>query len=257
MSLFQHAIVRPPCASFPHGLSSANLGTPDLDLALEQHQAYCDALEKCGLTLTVLEPDARFPDSTFVEDTAVLTPRSAVLTHPGAPSRQGEVPRIGETLSHFYPTLQTILPPGTLEGGDICQAGDHFFIGISDRTNAAGAQQLSEILEAEGYTTSFLDVRGGELLHLKSGIAYLGDQHLIHIDGMEKQAIFADYEIIPVEVEEGYAANCLRVNDFVLLAAGFPKIAARLNALGYATIILEMSEFQKMDGGLSCLSLRF
>jgi dimethylargininase len=256
-TLFHHAIVRTPCSSYPHGLTNAELGTPDLNLALEQHRAYCAALEKCGLSLTNLGPDSDYPDSTFVEDTAVLTPDNAILSHPGAPSRQGEVPSVGEALIQHYPILQSIQPPGTLDGGDICQAGDHFFIGISERTNEEGTRQLAEILEAEGFTTSLIDIRGSELLHLKSGIAYLGDKRLVLVDGLEKLGGFEDYNIVPVFLNEQYAANCIRVNDFVLVADGYPKIAARLSSLGFKLISLEMSEFQKMDGGLSCLSLRY
>jgi dimethylargininase len=255
--IYKHAIVRAPGASFAEGLTTADIGKPDLALALNQHRAYCAALEKCGLRLTILEPDTRYPDSTFVEDTAVLTPRSAILSHPGAPSRQGEVTSVGECLGEYYPAVETIQPPGTLDGGDICQAGEHFFIGISHRTNEAGALQLADILEGEGYSTSQIDIRATGILHLKSGIAYLGDERLVMVAGMETLGSFSDYELISVDADEQYAANCVRVNDNVLLAAGFPKIASRLSDMGYETITLEMSEFQKMDGGLSCLSLRF
>lgn len=257
MNHFQHAIVRPPCSSYPQGLTSADLGPPDLNLALRQHQAYCEALKQCGLALTFLEPDPRYPDSTFIEDTAVLTSHSAILTHPGAPSRRGEVDSVGQALEKYYSVFQAIQSPGTLDGGDICQAGEHFFIGISDRTNTAGAQQLAGFLGAEGFTSSIVDIRGSELLHLKSGIAYLGDKQLVLVEGVEILGEYTDYEIISVDPHEAYAANCVRVNDYVLLSAGYPKIAARLSALGCQTITLEMSEFQKMDGGLSCLSLRF
>jgi len=255
--MYKHAIVRIPGASFAEGLTTADIGKPDLALTLNQHRAYCEALEKCGLTLTIMEPEPGYPDSTFVEDTAVLTPRSAILTYPGAPSRQGEVPSVGVCLGEYYPAVETIQPPGMLDGGDICQAGEHFFIGISHRTNEDGARQLADILEGEGYSTSQIDIRASGILHLKSGLAYLGDSRLVLVKGMETLGSFSGDEIISVDADEQYAANCVRVNDFVLLAAGFPKIAAQLSALGYKTISLEMSEFQKMDGGLSCLSLRF
>lgn len=255
--MYHHAIVRTPGTSFAEGLTTADLGKPDLALALQQHRAYCAALEKCGLTITILEAEQGYPDSTFVEDTAVLTREIAILTHPGAPSRQGEVSSVGECLGQYYSAVKTILSPGMLDGGDVCQAGDHFFVGISHRTNEAGAQQLADILEGDGYTTSLVDIRELEMIHLKSGIAYLGKSRLALVRGMDKLDAFANYEIIPVDVGEQYAANCVRVNDYVLLAAGFPQIAEQLSASGYQTIILEMSEFQKMDGGLSCLSLRF
>jgi dimethylargininase len=255
---FRNAIVRPPSASFAEGLTTSDLGKPDLELASKQHTAYCGALEKCGLTLTWLNTDPRYPDSTFVEDTAVLTKRSAIFTRPGAESRRGEVPSVEMALTQFYSSTHTIQPPGTLDGGDICQAGDHFFIGLSERTNEDGARQVSKFLGKEGYTSRIVDMRVvEEQLHLKSGIAYLGDRRLILTQAMENLNFHGGYEIIPVDPDENYAGNCIRVNDYVLLAAGYPKLESRLSNLGYQIISLEMSEFQKMDGGLSCLSLRF
>ena len=255
---FNQAIVRPPGSSFAQGITNANLGVPDLDLAQEQHQAYCAALEMCGVSLIVMQPDAEFPDSTFVEDTAVLTRNSAILTLPGASNRRGEVKSIKPVISRYFENIHTISAPGTLDGGDICQVENHFFIGISERTNTDGAQQLASILLRDGYSSSFIDLRGyRELLHLKSGIAYLGDRRLVLSKGMERLANFEDYEIIYIDHGESYAANCLRVSDCVLVAQGFPNIKAKLTGLGYQVHQVEVSEFQKMDGGLSCLSLRF
>jgi dimethylargininase len=255
---FQQAIVRPPGKTFVQGITSAGLGAPLLSLALEQHQYYCDALESCGLSVKVLEADVQFPDSTFVEDTAVITRKCAVLTRPGAETRQGEVAGIKSILAQYKMQLDSIQPPGTLDGGDICQVEDHFFIGISERTNADGAQQLASILNRNGFTSSFVYLgRINHLLHLKSGMAYMGDGRLVLTKDLLDLSNFQDFEIIQVDEHESYAANCLRVNDFVLVAAGFPKIMAELSSLGYKTIPLEVSEFQKMDGGLSCLSLRF
>jgi dimethylargininase len=256
--MYKHAIVCPPCSSFAQGLTSAELGAPNLALAQKQHRAYCKALELCGLALTILEPDPQFPDSTFVEDTAVLTRRSAILANPGAVTRRGEVQRIARNLDKYYPSLLTIQPPGTLDGGDICQVDDHFFIGFSERTNEDGAQQLARILVQNDYSSNFVDIRGFEgLLHLKSGIAYLGDQRLVVIKGVEDLTNFKGYETVYVDEGENYAANCVRVNDYVLVAAGYPKFSKELSRLDYQTLPLEVSEFQKMDGGLSCLSLRF
>jgi dimethylargininase len=255
---FRYAIVRPPSASFAEGLTTAEIGKPDLTLATQQHAAYCAALEKCGLTLTWLETDPRYPDSTFVEDTAVLTKHSAILTRPGAASRRGEVVSVEHALSGFYSSINTVQPPGTLDGGDICQAGEHFFIGLSERTNEEGARQLAGLLEKEGFTSTTVNMRGVEgQLHLKSGMAYLDDRRLILTKPMERLDFFGDFEIVHIDPDENYAANCIRVNDYVLLVAGYPKLESELFALGYQVISLEMSEFQKMDGGMSCLSLRF
>ncbi len=256
--MFTRAIVRRPATNFAEGLTNANLGAPNYRRALKQHDAYCVALEKCGVTLDRLAPDPNYPDSTFVEDTAVLTRRGAVLARPGASSRAGEVASMRDALTTFFPSLLAIQAPGTLDGGDVCEAGDHFFIGISERTNEAGARQLAEVLGSFNYTSSFVDIRGVKgVLHLKSGLASLGEGRLAVIAALSSRAEFRDYDLVSVNADEEYAANCVRVNDRVLVAAGYPKFEGRLRDLGYETIALDMSEFRKMDGGLSCLSLRF
>jgi dimethylargininase len=255
--MFTRAIVRPPAPNFSEGLTTSGLGTPNFARAVQQHAAYCAALEQCGLTVTRLEPDPNCPDSTFVEDTAILTERCAVIARPGAPSRRGEVMEMRRVLAEFSPEVLSIEAPGTLDGGDVCQAGNHFFLGLSERTNEAGAQQLAELLAPFGYTSSSVDIREIDgLLHLKSGLAYLGDNRLVVTEALGHAAP-SDYELIRVNSGEEYAANCINVNDYVLLAAGYQSFARTLNGLGYQTIGLDMSEFQKMDGGLSCLSLRF
>ena len=255
---FQSAIVRPPASNFAAGLTTQDLGTPSFEKALQQHAAYCQALLRCGLELTELPADPDYPDSTFVEDTAILTPRGAILARPGANSREGEVDTMRPALALFYDTLAEITAPGTLDGGDICEAGDRFFIGISERTNPDGARQLANFLAQLGYTSDFVDIRGvAGILHLKSGIASLGEGRLALIDALAGHPAFRRYEIIRLQPQENYAANCVRINDYVLIAAGFPCFHESLRQAGYQPLLLDMSEFQKMDGGLSCLSLRF
>jgi 23S rRNA (cytosine1962-C5)-methyltransferase len=257
-AMFTRAIVRQPAANFAEGLTAVDFGLPDYQKTLVQHAKYCAALETCGLSLTHLEGDARYPDSTFVEDVAILTENGALLTRPGAESRAGEVTGITLTLKTFFAELAEITAPGTLDGGDICEAGSHFFIGVSQRTNPEGAQQLADWLATKGYTASLIDIREtAGILHLKSGLAYLGDNRLVVIDSLASHPDFKGYELIHIAPKEDYAANCVRVNNHVLLAAGFPKFEHTIRSLGYPIIALDMSEFQKMDGGLSCLSLRF
>jgi dimethylargininase len=265
--MFSRAIVRLPGANYADGLTSADLGAPDYGRALRQHESYCEALKRCGLTLTRLEPDERYPDSIFVEDTAVLLqapphspalPPLAIVARPGAASRAGEVENIKAVLSHCFSEIHSIQQPGTLDGGDICEAGNHFFIGISERTNESGARQLAKLLASYNYSSSFVDIRGVKsILHLKSGLAYLGDNRLVVIDALADREEFRSHELVRVTAADEYAANCVRVNDYVLIATGFPGFERTLRDLGYKTITLEMTEFQKMDGGLSCLSLRF
>lgn len=260
--MFTRAIVRIPGSNFADGLTTVDLGTPHLDEVLAQHARYCDALRECGLSLTVLDPDLRHPDSTFVEDAAILTPNAAIFTHPGASSRQGEVAAIRPVVERYYSRTFQIDPPGTVDGGDICEAEDHFFIGISHRTNEEGARQLAAHLHALGFTASTIDIRAmTTILHLKSGISYIGDNTLVVMEEMadnpQFSSEFARFHQIRVSPAESYAANCVRVNQHVLIAQGFPQLHAELIARGFSPLILNMSEFQKMDGGLSCLSLRF
>lgn len=256
--MLTRAIVRRPGASFVLGLTTANLGAPLYDKALEQHDRYVGALQSCGLEVIRLEADERHPDSTFVEDAAVLTERGAILTRPGAVSRRGEVALIREALAGHFPSLKAIESPGTVDGGDVCRAESHVFIGISERTNDEGARQLALLLEAEGLTTSFVDVRGTRgILHLKSGLASLGDRRLAVIEALAGRQEFAGSDRVVVAAGEEYAANCVRVNDRVIMAAGYPRFQAALEGLGHAVVVVDVSEFRKMDGGLSCLSLRF
>jgi dimethylargininase len=159
-------------------------------------------------------------------------------------------------LSSFFPIMAEIEAPGTLDGGDICEAENGFFLGLSQRTNEEGVRQLAAHLAGEGYTSSVIDVRGmNSILHLKSGISYIGNHTLVVME--EMAPLFAGYERIQVAAQESYAANCIRVNERVLVAAGNPQFTKELTARGFHPLELEMSEFQKMDGGLSCLSLRF
>jgi len=258
MPQFTRAIVRPPCSTFANGLTRVDLGKPDSTRALHQHEQYCCALQACGLSVLKLDADAAYPDSTFVEDTALVTERGAILTRPGAESRAGEVAAIEPVLRQFFPELKRIDAPGTVDAGDVCEAGNHFFIGISHRTNETGARQLTRLLSELDYSSSLIDIREiGNILHLKSGIAFLGDDRLVVIDELARRPEFSELELIRISPGEDYAANCLSVNGRVLIASGFPSFQERLDNLGFETVALEMSEFQKMDGGLSCLSLRF
>jgi dimethylargininase len=256
--MYTRAIVRPPGASFAQGQTSANLGKPDVGKALQQHANYCAALQRCGVQLTTLPADAAYPDSTFVEDTAIVTARCAILTRPGAPSRVGEVTGIAGVLPDFYSRIHEIVAPGTVDGGDICQADEHFFIGISERTNPEGARQLAAFLEQEGFTSTQVDIRGVPgILHLKSGLSYLGERRIVVIDALAGHGAFSGYNIVPVAPPEDYAANFLRINDHLIISAGFPKFESTMRECGMPVIALDMSEFRKMDGALSCLSLRF
>lgn len=253
--MFKRAIVQKPGRSLVHGITSASLGRPDYSLALVQHAAYVEALESCGLHVITMDADETYPDSTFVEDTALVTPNCAIVTRPGAAPRRGEVVAMSNILSRFYNHLEVIQAPGTVEAGDIMMVGDDFYIGLSARTNQAGANQVGSILQKYGCRGHIVPV--DEMLHFKSGIAYLENQTVVAVEDGLDLSPFSGFKVITAPKEEAYAANCLWVNGTVLVAKGFPQILARIQAAGYSTIVLDMSEFQKMDGGLSCLSLRF
>jgi dimethylargininase len=253
--MFLKAIVKKPCKNLVKGLTSANLGLPDYKLALIHHQKYVEALMECGLEVTVLEADENYPDSTFVEDTALLTPKCAIITNPGAPSRRGEIVEMELTIKNISQNVEYIKSPGTLEAGDVMMVGTHFFIGLSARTNQNGANQLITILEKYGYTGSTVTL--GNVLHLKSGASYLENNNLLTTSSFFRKSEFQKFNLILVDDNEEYAANSLWINDKVLVPKGFNKTKMKIDNLGYSTIEVDVSEFRKLDGGLSCLSLRY
>lgn len=252
---FTKAIVRTPCERIIEGLSSADLGKPDYHLAMQQHEKYIQALKDCGLEVRILPPDNEFPDSTFVEDTALLTPEVAIITNPGAQSRKEEILSMQAVVEEYFNEISFIRSPGTLEAGDVMMAGSHYYIGLSDRTNNEGAAQLATILEQYGMTASMVEI--GDMLHLKSGVSYLENNMLLAIEHMDANPSFTHLDIIPVPSLESYAANSLWINGTVLVPEGYPVTLQNIISADYDTIVLDMSEFRKLDGGLSCLSLRF
>jgi dimethylargininase len=238
-----------------NGISNANLGLPDYQKALCQHLDYIEALKECGLRVTILPADEEFPDSTFVEDPAVVTRSCAIITNPGAPTRTLETRSLVATLREFYTDVESISAPGTLEGGDVMMTGDHFYIGLSERTNQAAADQFIEILEKYGMRGSVVAL--SEVLHLKTGLGYLEDNNLLACGEFLLKPEFQQFNILAVDPDEAYAANSVWINGTVLVPAGFPKTSALIASAGYRVREVDVSEFQKLDGGLSCLSLRF
>lgn len=252
---FTTAIVRRPCPEMVGGITTANLGKPDYFQALKQHQEYVRALEQCGLQIKILEADTRFPDSVFIEDVALCTPACAIIAYPGAVSRNGEQDGIKEVLSGFYQDIAEICFPGTLEAGDVMMAGNHYYIGLSERTNRPGAVRLIGILNRFGMSGSMVPLK--EVLHLKTGVSYLENNNLLVAGDFTNYPGFEKFNRIEVPVSEAYAANSLWINGTVLVPEGFPETRAKIEEAGYRVIELDVSEFRKLDGGLSCLSLRF
>lgn len=255
--MFTRAIVRRPCRNMIEGITTADLGRPDYALACEQHARYVHALRALGLEVTVLPALEDFPDSCFVEDPAVLNEDCALLTNPGALSRNGEKDALLPVLAGLFPPhkLRRIEAPGTVEGGDVMLAGRRYFIGRSLRSNAEGCRQFAQIMESFGYRVTVVELR--EFLHLKTGLSYLDHGDLLVTGEFAASPLFADFRRIEVPPEEAYAANSLWINGTVLVPEGYPRTLGKIREAGYATLVLDMSEFRKLDGGLSCLSLRF
>jgi dimethylargininase len=253
--MFTKAIVRTPGQSIISGVTTADLGKPDYHNALQQHKKYIEALQSCGLEVTVMPPDEDYPDSTFVEDCAVLTERCAIIGTLGVHSRKGEEASVEEILRKQCLNIAHIKEPGTLEGGDVLRVGDHFYIGITGRTTLDGAGQLLSVLKDLGYTASM--VRVNRVLHLKTGAGYLGDNHIVVAGEFINDPTFSGLKTIVIDDEESYAANCIRVNDHVLVPAGYGKSKKKIEDAGFSVIEIDVSEFRKIDGGISCLSLRY
>jgi len=254
MPTFTHAITRLPGENCAQGLTTADLGVPNFDLLCRQHEAYVAALESLGLEVTILDAEPDYPDAYFIEDAAIVTPTVAVITRPGAEARRGEEQSVAPMLAQVR-ELAHIEAPGTLEGGDVLTVGRTVFVGISERTNPEGASQLGGILLAHGMTCCPIRVAAG--LHLKSSLNHVGGDVLLVTPDFANRPELDGYRRIVIDEGEEYAANTLLVNDTLIVPAGFPSTRRKLATLGMPILELDMSEAQKMDGGLTCLSLRF
>lgn len=252
--MFTQAITRKPGPNFGHGITTSDLGAADYAIMQAQHAAYVAALQSAGPEVIELDALPAYPDAHFVEDVAVVTPDVAVIARPGAPSRRGEEAAMEPVLAQYCP-IARIEAPGTLDGGDVLMVGSHFFIGVSERTNQAGAEQLGRILEQYGNTWTAVPVAAG--LHFKSDVNYVGRNTLLVTEAFAGRPELAGYEQIVVDPDEGYAANVLLVNGRLIIPQGFPKTKQKLAAWGADLIELDVSEACKMDGGLTCMSLRF
>lgn len=257
--MFTKAITRKPCRALVDGITTAMFGegTPDYNKAIEQHAQYVAVLEELGLEVTDLEGDERYPDSCFVEDPAVVMEHCAIITNSPKDSRNGEKFEILDTIQKFYDDSQIffIEAPGTMEGGDVMKVGNHFYIGQSDRTNAEGARQFNDIVTQFGYTSSTVPVTEG--LHLKDFVIYLENNNMLVSPVMNEEQSFKDFNRFVVEADELYAINSMNINGTVLVPEGYPKTLKIIEDLGYPVKVVSTDEFRKIDGSLTCLSLRF
>ncbi|AHM73988.1 dimethylarginine dimethylaminohydrolase family protein [Yersinia hibernica] len=250
---FTQAIARLPADTCAHGQTTAQLGAPDIAATGQQFLAYVDTLLRLGLKVTILPAASDFPDAHFVEDTAVIMPELAVITHPGAPSRQGEVDTIAPLLTD-RPVFR-MNQHGHLDGGDVLLVDKQFFIGLTSRTDAEGIRQFTAAVGRYGYSVTAIEVSAG--LHLKSIVNYVGHNTLLLTEDYQHHPAFAAFNTIVIAQAESYAGNTLWINDTLITPQGYPATLAQIEQLGMPIVQLDTSEFKKMDGGLTCLSLRF
>jgi dimethylargininase len=259
-SSFRHALVQTPGDSVVRGLTRLRLGTPNVARLREQHAAYRSALAQLGIAVHVAPADERFPDGTFVEDAAVVLPNAVMITRPRAESRRGETITVEARLREHMAEREfsRIESPGTVDGGDICVADEHVWIGLSHRTNEHGAEQMHTWLARNGRAAQVVDVRDIDaILHLKSGMSWLGENRVLVIPELAGHPAFARCDRIVVDAREGYAANVIGFGERVLIPSGYPNLQESLARRGLTSVPIAMSEFEKIDGGLTCLSLRW
>lgn len=249
------AIVRGVPSTFDRAIRPQDGPDPiDVELAREQHEVYCAALEAMGLSLIRLDADDRFPDCCYVEDAGIVIDDLAIMARPGAESRRGEVEAV-ELALRAYREIRRIAAPASLDGGDVLRIADRLFVGLSDRTSRSAAEQLERLLHARGITIVPLRVRG--ILHLKSACTYLGDGTIALRAGHLEEESLSRYRIIRVAPDEAHAANCLAINGAVMVPAGAPQTRRRIEAAGFETLEVDISESRKAGGGLTCSSIVF
>ena len=232
------------------------MGNPDMELLLSHHDAYVRALQQAGCEVTVLESLEEFPDSLFVEDTALCLREGAVVLRPGAPTRFGEAAAMAPHLRDVFTEVRQLTGPGSLEGGDILTTESEILIGSSERSTSEGITELRDMVADWGYTVREVSTPSG-VLHFKSDCSLLDGSTILSTSRLSASGCFDGYTVIEVEPGEEPAANSIRVNDVVFMPQGYPMTAERVRKAGFVVIELENSECQKIDGGLSCLSLRF
>ena len=252
---FTHAIVRQPAKSIVKGLRAVDIGSPDYDQMICDHNDYVEALVSAGVKVISLTALDKFPDGQFVEDTALCLPEAVILMRPGAPSRLGEVCEIEPQLRDLFKAVYEIEKPGHMEGGDILVTGKEILVGRSARTNANGVSQLSEIVTPLGYVMREV-FTPPEILHFKTDCSLIGPDEILSTKRLQASGCFDGYRVINVADGEEASANAIRVNDYLIMPAGFPKTRAILEDHGYKVKVINNTECAKLDGGMSCLSLR-
>jgi dimethylargininase len=254
---FTHAITRRPAPSIIAGLRAVDTGTPDLALMQAHHAAYIATLRETGATVVELPALDAFPDSVFVEDTALCLPQGAVIMRPGAPSRLGEAAEMAPHLAALYGEVVRIQGEDSfIEGGDILVTETEILVGRSARTNAAGIAELTRLVTPWGHTVREVHTPPG-VLHFKTDCSLLDATTILSTERLAASGCFDGYKVIHTAAGEEASANSIRFNDLVLAPSGFSRTRDTLLAAGYTVREIGNSECAKLDGGMSCLSLRF
>ncbi len=253
---FTRAVTRKPSGSIVDGLRAADIGTPDLAQMLKDHAHYVAILRETGAEVVELPALEAYPDAVFVEDTALCLPEGAVMMRPGAPTRAGEVDGMAPVLRDIYDVVLEMSGPGFIEGGDILTTSREILVGRSARTDAAGVAELQSLVDQWGYSVREVFTPEG-VLHFKTDCSLLDAETILSTKRLDASGCFEGYNVIHTSDGEEAAANAIRFNQFVIMPAGFPKTAERLCAAGYDVREVNNTECAKLDGGMSCLSLRF
>ena len=254
---FTHAITRRPAASIIQGLRAVDTGVPSLSLMQSHHADYITALRSTGATVVELAALEAFPDSVFVEDTALCLPEGAVVTRPGAPSRFGEAAEMAPHLATLYgEVIRMTGADSYIEGGDILTTETEILVGRSARTNAQGIAELTRLVAPWGHKVREVFTPPG-VLHLKTDCSLLDEETILSTVRLAASGCFTGYRVIHTAPGEEASANSIRFNDLVLAPKGFPRTRDALDKAGYTVREIGNSECAKIDGGMSCLSLRF
>jgi dimethylargininase len=253
---FDSAIVREPARSVVDGLRAVDRGAPSYDGVLAEHQAYVKALEEAGVAVERLGPLDAFPDSVFVEDPALVFSEGAIVLRPGAKARLGEAAEIAPVLRRRFDKVLTLDGPGFADGGDVLVTPDGIRVGLSARTDRTGADELVRLLAELGRQATIATTPEG-VLHFKSDCSLLDEETMLSTERLAASGVFKGMRVLMTPEGEEAAANALRVNDRVLVGAGYPQTADMLEDAGYSVVRLDTSEIAKIDAGLSCMSLRW
>ncbi len=227
----------------------------DFALALRQHAAYCDALRACGADVITLDVNRQLPDCVFVEDTALVLDEVAVMMSMGAESRRGEPAGIERRLRRYREIIERVMLPATIDGGDITRAGHTLYVGDSPRTNAAGISALRTVVERFGYEVVGVPVTG--CLHLKTACSALPDGRFLVNRGWIDVSPLPQSALVDVAPTEPWAGDVLVIGERIIAGDAFPRTTELLERAGFAVTPVSVSEFAKVEGGVTCLSLVF